>query len=411
MLSSTSAPPVLMESKSKSGPMPQLFALLLSLCLGLFLTDAFLSFADASLIVFCGRHTLSAASGLLSLLSLIMAAGIYALIGLTPMVPKRLFLPIPLFYLLSTLALCPVVIYWYGSIQQVAWGISAGQMILGLLILRWSQGGVKFHWPLVSVGQIGIRCFSWWNLTAFLLINIFLLAPVAIIYLFYCASTAVDHFSDGFMALRPDGFTVQVRKYLRNDGKMIELFPMSHIADASFYQQVSQTFPTNSIILMEGVTDNENLLTNKLSYKRAAQSLGLTEQKQEFNPTNGEMVAADVDVDQFSTNTIGLLNLVTLIHSKGLDSGTLLQLMQYAPAPGFEKQLFDDLLTKRNHHLLGEIHSHLEQSDNIMVPWGAAHMPGIAKEIQKAGFHLDEAHEYHVIRFHGIGNQVKAAKP
>ena len=400
-----------MEQKNKSGPVPQLFALLLSLCLGLFLADALFSFADASLIVFCSRHTLSEASSLVSILSVIMAMGIYVLIGLTPMVPKRLFLPIPLFYLLSTLALCPVVIYWYGSIQQFAWGISAGQMILGLLILCWSQGRVKFHWPLVSVGQIGIRYFSWWNLSAFLLINIFVVVPAVIIYLFCCASTAVDHFSDGFMALRPDGFTVQVRKYLRADGKTIELFPMSHIADANFYQQVSQTFPTNSIILMEGVTDNENLLTNKLSYKRMAKSLGLTEQKQEFNPTNGEIVPADVDVDQFSTNTIALLNLVTLVHSKGLDSRTLLQLMQYAPAPGFEEQLFDDLLAKRNQHLLGEIHSHLEQSDNIMVPWGAAHMPGIAKEIQKAGFRLDETHEYQVIRFHGLGNQVKAAKP
>jgi hypothetical protein len=411
MLSSASTPPVLTESKSKSGPIPQLFAILLSLCLGLFLVDAFISLADASLILFCGLHTLSAGSGLISFFSVVMAVGIYGLIGLTPMVPKRLFLPIPLFYLLSTLALCPVVIYWYGSIQQVVWVMSACQVILGLLILNWSQGGFKVHWPLVSRGQIGIRCFSCWNLSAFLVINIFVLMPAVIIYLFYCATTAVDHFSDGFMALRPGGFTVQVRRYVRNDGKTIELFPMSHIADASFYQQVSQTFPTNSIILMEGVTDNENLLTNKLSYKRMAKSLGLTEQKQEFNPTNGEIVAADVDVDEFSTNTIGLLNLVTLVHSKGLSAEILLQLAQYAPSPGFEKQLFDDLLTKRNQHLLGEIHSHLEQSDNIMVPWGVAHMPGIAKEIQKAGFHLDETHEYDVIRFHAIENHDKNAKP
>lgn len=411
MLSSASTPPLLTESKSKSGPISQLFAILLSLCLGLFLADAFLSLADASLILFCGRHTLSAISGLVSFFSVVMAAGIYGLIGLTPMVPKRLFLPVPLFYLLSTLALCPVVIYWYGCIQQVVWVISACQVILGLLILNWSQGGFKVHWPLVSRGQIGIRCFSCWNLSAFLLINIFVLIPAVIVYLFVCAATAVDHFSDEFMALRPGGFTVQVRKYVRNDGKTIELFPMSHIADASFYQQVSQTFPTNSIILMEGVTDNENLLTNKLSYKRMAKSLGLTEQKQEFNPTNGEIVPADVDVDEFSTNTIGLLNLVTLVHSKGLSAEILLQLAQYSPSPGFEKQLFDDLLTKRNQHLLGEIHSHLEQSDNIMVPWGVAHMPGIAKEIQKTGFHLDETHEYQVIRFHGVGNHVKDTKP
>ena len=213
---------------------------------------------------------------------------------------------------------------------------------------------------------------------------------------------AVDHFSEGFMILRPNGFSVQVRKYVRNDGKTIKLFPMSHIADAGFYQKVSQTFPTNSIILMEGVTDNQNLLTNKISYKRMAKSLGLSEQKVKFKPTRGEMVRADVDVDQFSTDTIDFLNLIMLVHVKGVNSENVLKLLQYSPPPHFEAGLFQDLLTKRNQHLLEEIESQLSQTDNIMVPWGVAHMPGIAREIQKSGFQLDETREYTVIRFHGF---------
>jgi hypothetical protein len=410
-LVANSPPPLTPESKNKSGSTPQFFAILLSLCLALFLADAFISLADASLALFCGLHILSAISGMVSCFSVLMALGIYGLMGLTPVVPKRLFLPIPLFYLLTTLALCPFAIYWYGGLQLMAMVLSAGQVILGLMILYRSLGGFKFHWPLVSVGKLGVRCFSWWNLSAFLLLNLFVLLPATAVYLFFCAVTAVDHFSDGFLALRTDGFTVRVQMYVRNDGKTIELFPMSHIADASFYRQVSQTFPTNSVILMEGVTDNENLLTNKLSYKRMAKSLGLTEQKQEFKPANGELVRADVDVDRFSTNTIDFLNLVTLVHSQGLNPEILLKLVQYTPSADFEAQLFDDLLAKRNAHLLDEIHSHLMQSDNIMVPWGVAHMPGIAKEIQKSGFHLSETHEYRVIRFHGPWSHDKDVKP
>jgi hypothetical protein len=75
------------------------------------------------------------------------------------------------------------------------------------------------------------------------------------------------------------------------------------------------------------------------------------------------------------------------------------KLAQYTPPPGFEKQLFDDLLTKRNEHLLGEINANLKTSDNLMVPWGVAHMPGLAREIQKAGFHLSETRDYVVIPF------------
>ncbi len=132
---------------------------------------------------------------------------------------------------------------------------------------------------------------------------------------------AVNHFSEGFMTLHPGGFTVQVRKYVRNDGKVIELFPMAHVADADFYQQVSQTFPSNSIILMEGVTDINNLLTNKLSYKRMAKSLGLSEQKKEFKPTHGELVRADVDVDQFTPDTIDILNLSHARPCPGIETG------------------------------------------------------------------------------------------
>jgi hypothetical protein len=152
---------------------------------------------------------------------------------------------------------------------------------------------------------------------------------------------------------------------------------------------------------MEGVSDSRNLLTNKITYKRMAKSLGLAEQKGTFAPATGEVVRADVDVDEFSGTTIDFLNLVMLIHSRGMTGENLSKLLQFSAPAEFEKQLFDDILRKRNQHLLGEIHSHLPESDNIMVPWGVAHMPGIAKEIQKSGFRLSETHEYVVIRFHG----------
>ena len=43
------------------------------------------------------------------------------------------------------------------------------------------------------------------------------------------------------------------------------------------------------------------------------------------------------------------------------------------------------------------------------MPWGVAHMPGIAKEIQKAGFRLEETKEYVVIRFRSVGDKSKSA--
>ena len=305
------------------------------------------------------------------------------------------------------LVVVPFAIYAYGRLQQVAWVISLGQVIFGLGILCLVHGRLKWQWPLVPETHLGARRFSWQHLSVFLLANIFGLVPAVIVYLVVCTALAVNHFSEGFLTLRPSGLTVQVRKYARKDGKTIQLFPMSHIGEPDFYRKVAQTFPTNSIILMEGVSDDMNLLTNHVTYKRMATTLGLAEQHEEFNPTQGEIVPADVDVAQFTTNTIGFLNLIMLIHSKGVNAETVLQLMRFSPPPRSEEELWDDLLHKRNRHLLEELHAWLPQTEHIIVPWGVAHMPGIAAEIQKAGFRLDETQEYVVIRFRSAGNRTK----
>ena len=382
--------------------MKKLLSILLSLCLGLFLVVGAVSVADDSLVLLFGLHLLTMMSEILTFIAMLMAILVYGLMGLTPMIPKRVFLTVTLFYVAALLAVFPILIYYYDRMIQIDWILSFCQVILGLGLLWWLRGGLKFRWPIVEDKQLGDRGFSWLNLIVFLLANIFVVLPAMVIYTVLCATLAVNHFSGGFLALHPGGMTVQVRKYVRNDGKTIQLIPMAHIADAGFYQKVAQSFPSNSIILMEGVTDNQNLLTNKISYKRMAKSLGLTEQKVKFKPTRGEMVRADVDVDQFSTNTIDFLNLVMLVHSQGMTPETVRKALQYSPPPDFQKQVFGDLLRKRNRHLWEEIQARLPQSENIIVPWGVAHMPEIATEIQKAGFRLDESQEYSVIKFHSF---------
>ncbi|MHB8520422.1 MAG: hypothetical protein ACYDH9_06660 [Limisphaerales bacterium] len=385
--------------------MKALICILLNLFVGLFLADAVASLADDTLILLFGSHLLSMVRGIVFLFAVLMAIVIYGLMGLTPLVRKRLFLPAVMFYPLAAVAVVPVSIYHYGRLEQFAWVLSVCQSMLGVGILYALRGELRFRWPLVPEEQPGNRRFSWLNLSGFLVVNIFVLPPAAFGYVALCAFLAVDHFSDGFLALRTGGLTVRVREYLRADGKRIRLIPMAHVGEADFYRGISQSFPTNSIILMEGVTDHSNLLTNKITYKRMAASLGLAEQKEEFAPSRGELVPADIDVDQFSTNTIGFLNLVTLIHSKGVNAANVLKLIRYSPPAGFEEQLYDDLLRKRNQHLLEQIRARLPQSENVMVPWGVAHMPEIARGIQKSGFRLVTSREYPVIRFFSVWKQ------
>jgi hypothetical protein len=393
-------PPALSQpANPQSGSGRQMLAVLLSLCLALFVASGFVSLADDSLVLLFRFHLLTLTSEILFFVALLVTVLMYGLMGLTPIVPKRLFLPIAVFYATGLLSVFPILIYAYDRVWEVDWVLSLCQAIVGVWILYRAQGGFVLRWPLVPVERLGVRRFSWLNLSTFVLVNVFVLLPGIMVYLFLCTALAVGHFSEGFMTLRPTGFSVQVRKYVRDDGKTIELFPMSHVADARFYHQISQTFPTNSVILMEGVTDEKNLLTNKISYKRMAKSLGLTEQRQEFTPSRGEIVHADVDVDEFTRDTINFLNLVMLVHARGLTLGNLQKLLQFSPPAHLDEELLNDLLRKRNQHLAKEIQSYLSESDNIIVPWGVAHMPGIARELQKAGFRLDRTQEYKVIQF------------
>lgn len=382
--------------------MKQVLSILLSLCLGLFIVAGLVSVADDSLVLLFNFHLLTATSLILSIIAFLLALGVYVLMGLSPMIPKRVFLPVPLYVAAGLLAMFPALIYCPGRILQVDWVLSLGQVILGLAILHRLRGGFKFRWLIVEPGHLGDRGFSWLNLTGFLLVNVLGLLPATVAYAALCFTLAVDHYSAGFLAVHPGGLTVQVRKYVRNDGKTIQLVPMAHIGEADFYRKISKSFPSNSIILMEGVTDRKRLLTNEVSYKRAAKSLGLAEQEEEFAPTRGELVMADVDVEQFSTNTIGLLNLVMFFHAKGINAGSLLALTQYSPPPHLQDEVIDDLLRKRNQHLLDEIKARLPETENIIVPWGVAHMPEIAGEIQASGFRLDNSQEYTVIRFHFV---------
>jgi len=292
----------------------------------------------------------------------------------------------------------------------MVWGISLVQVVLGLGVLYWARSGFNCRWPLVPEDRLGARGFSWVNLITFPLVNGLVLLPVVVVYLLLCASLAVGHFSDGFLSLRPAGLKMEVKQFVRADGKKIELVPMAHVGDAAFYQSLTKSFPTNSLILMEGVTDENNLLTNHISYQRMASALGLSEQKQEFIPERHQTVRADVDVSDFTPGTIAMLNLVMRVHSQKLNPATLQELFSYPVTTELQNQLIDDLVIKRNQHLLGEIQTHLAGSDLLIVPWGAAHMPGIAKGIQTNGFRLVGTQEYTVIHFGGAGKSGKDDK-
>ena len=394
-MSSPTLPPPLPTGASK--PAGSILATFLSLVLVLFVGSAVISFLSDSLILFFHRQDLAVTDGLTLLLMLVMGFVTYGLMALFPAIPKRIFLPVSLFLPVAGIGLLPLFVYFNKHAPLIVLGAALGQFLLGLFIIRRMQGGWKFRWPLFPERLLADRKFSFGNLVGVVLAGVLLLLPALVLCGAWSARLAVDHFTAGFVSLRPSGLIVQVRQYVRDDGKKIMLVPMSHIGEPKFYRDLAASFPADSVVLMEGVTDNQKVAPAPIDYSRAAAAVGGVEQKEVFRP-RGEIVAADVDMSSFSPATLDLLKVAMLVHAKGVTAETLPFLMKPTP-PDLQEQLVDDLLTKRNHHLLDVLRERLPNSDQIIVPWGAAHMPEISREIQKLGFRQVEAQEYVAIHF------------
>ena len=328
-----------------------------------------------------------------------MAFATYLLVGITPLAPKRLVLPLALFTPIALLALIPIYFWYKEGWAQISIGISVAQLFLVLVVCWLNRAWFARRWPIIGEEKLRGRTFSWSNLLGFIAANILIGIPAFGVYLAVCASMGVRHSSEGFLSLDLGGLSVESRTYANAENKKVQLVPMAHVGDKSFYTTLSKSFPTNALILMEGVTDDEELMPDKMSYKKMASTLGLTEQHENFEPEQARQMGADVDISDFSPSTIELLKTVALLHTKGITAETVGALFEKTQSPEEQEKFWDDILRKRNDHLLEVIESELPNEDFIVVPWGALHMPGISKQLQTNGFKLVKTKKYRVISF------------
>jgi hypothetical protein len=369
----------------------------LGLILALFLANATVSFLDDSLLLFAGRQDLTVFRAFFLLLMLPLGLATYLIMAAAPGIPKRVFLPVALYLPVTYVGVLPLFVYFHQHAAWIGWGVSLAQVLLGWWLVRWLNGKRGFRWPLVPDSRLGAPGFRWLHFGGMLLAGLLVLLPALLFYTALSAKLAVGHFTDGFVELRTSGVVMQVREYTRDDGVKITLVPMSHVGETDFYQNLSESFPDDSVVLMEGVSDRRKVVQASSNYSKMAEAIGVAEQQQVFKP-KGKLVPADLDMSDFSPETLDMLKTAMLIHSKGVTAETMPILMKPTP-PGLEKRLMEDILTKRNRHLLKVLHEHLPESRHIIIPWGAAHMPEIAREIEKSGFRPGATREYHAIRF------------
>jgi hypothetical protein len=157
------------------------------------------------------------------------------------------------------------------------------------------------------------------------------------------------------------------------------------------------------VVLAEGVTDEQQLMPEGLSYGKLAARLGLDAQEDVPIDTGAHIIeGADIDLAEFSPSTLELLRAISrVIRAEDLAAASLAyqQLSELTARPETVQTALAEIIELRNEHLLEHIGDALGEYRHVIVPWGAAHMPAIEQAIFELGFELSETRERDVIQF------------
>jgi len=184
--------------------------------------------------------------------------------------------------------------------------------------------------------------------------------------------------------------------------RRIRLVGMIHIGENEAYRSLFRDLDDathHSIVLMEGISDADGLLEGQLSYRPLADFLGVDEQgsiegyvssiaRDTDGPPSGPMfVTADLDFNDFDPATVEWLREVGRVYAGASGWAHLLDIyeeLRRSPEK-FDSVLYD-VIDRRNQNLLAWIQASRINYREIIVPWGALHLPEIETAIVEMGF-------------------------
>lgn len=387
-----------------------------NLFLILFLADGGFSLVDELVPLLTPLKPFTELRLLLAGTVILMAVPLYLCLGIDRRIPKRLFLPLIVF----TFS-CPLSTWFFPALAGIRTSgliAAAGQVILGMLPLYFfrKDGERTLTMP---VELFDYPFFSIRNTLLFGAANLLIVPLTLSLLLLSAADSYISGQTSGFVHITPNGLRMAERVYKR-DNRTIRLAAMIHMGDKKFYDELSGLPATGrSIVLAEGVSDDNNLLHNSIDYGKVAAFLGLTpQQKMLFqgriiqedqlgSPSTSsgdrhtehsgeaiDILRADVDVSNFRPPTILLLNTVgrELQENSSFMKG-ILALNSWGEqnvTPEMSAIIMDDILHLRNMEVISHLDKALIHYDTVIIPWGALHMKELETEVQKRGFRLQE---------------------
>ena len=240
-----------------------------------------------------------------------------------------------------------------------------------------------------------------------LMLWLFIFIPLQVILTVFIIGLRLELATNGYVFLKPDGMYSRERTF-ENNSKELQLTGMVHIAEPEFYKKFEQSITgENVLLLLEGVSDKQNLIKTPPNYGAISKAIGLESQKKEFkiNSNQGKIkkLRADVDVASFHPETIEIINLIGKVKSNNnFNVEKFIELNIKTSSHLISYKLFQDILIKRNQNLILNIEKNLAHYQKIIVPWGAFHLPEIEQWAITRGFKLQKQSSRQVFSFKAI---------
>jgi hypothetical protein len=303
---------------------------------------------------------------------------------LSPSLPKSAFLPPLLFLVFSICGGMPLPLWVrFSNLDLAVSSVQLAVAVLALLQLRVSVG--RFWLPRTTATGIGGR-----ELLEFSGVCLVAVPLAVLLYLGASVSAALDRFTGGFVRIEARGLVAEERAYARG-ASSVRLIPMVHVGRGAYYEAIEASFPgRGGIVLAEGMTDEQARLRDDLSYAPVASALGLEAQEHALRPGAGHAVEnADLDIGALSPETVELVeSSATVLAGETAEerAAAWTRANQLVRAPGVVERAAAEVIGMRNRHLLGRIDAALERYTDVVVPWGAAHMPELERGLLDRGF-------------------------
>jgi len=342
--------------------------------------------------------TLSVARAAIALVVLVAALGNFFLLALDPRLPKRILLPLIAFLVWCALGAYPLSAGLDAS-QTGGLALSGIQLGLALAALGWIRlRSATSRWLLQASDLPRKRPRIGYTLR-FVAATALIAPPLLVGIAGLSLIAQIERATAGFMTFDLSGINSTSREYHRED-RRIDLIGMSHIGEDGAYLDLFESFAGGSTLLLEeGVSDEDGLIGEGLFYETIADRIGLDVQPS-FEALLAAMPAsdadaqwpdirnADVDAGVFADDTIAVLGAAARLYQSDRLVPALAKFQARLDELGPEatQAAFRDLIESRNAHLLSEIRAGLDDYQRIVVPWGALHLPGIEDAILGWGF-------------------------